>query len=88
MRIGEGGSGTVYKAMMHGCDEVAVKVVRTAHPAPDEAAAFQKEVRDPRPAGGPMHPVLLSASNMHDLHHPLRLSVGGVGRSAWPHEPE
>ena len=45
MRIGEGGSGTVYKALMHGCDEVAVKVVRTAQPAPEEAAAFQKEVR-------------------------------------------
>lgn len=44
MRIGEGGSGTVYKALMHGCDEVAVKVVRTAQPAPDEALAFQKEV--------------------------------------------
>ena len=44
MRIGEGGSGTVYKALMHGCDEVAVKVVRTAHPAPEEAVAFQKEV--------------------------------------------
>ncbi|KAK9805390.1 hypothetical protein WJX73_010301 [Symbiochloris irregularis] len=44
MRIGEGGSGTVYKAYMHGCDEVAVKVVRAAHPAPDEAVAFQREV--------------------------------------------
>lgn len=44
MRIGEGGSGTVYKALMHGCDEVAVKVVRTAQPAPEEAASFQKEV--------------------------------------------
>ena len=42
MRIGEGGTGTVYKALMHGVDEVAVKVVRTAQPTLQEAASFHR----------------------------------------------
>ena len=42
MRIGEGGTGTVYKALMHSCDEVAVKVVRTAQPTLQEASEFHK----------------------------------------------
>ena len=42
MRIGEGGTGTVYKALMHSCDEVAVKVVRTAQPTLAEAQDFHK----------------------------------------------
>ena len=42
MRIGEGGTGTVYKALMHSCDEVAVKVVRTAQPTLEEASDFHK----------------------------------------------
>ena len=42
MRIGEGGTGTVYKALMHSCDEVAVKVVRTSQPTLQEASDFHK----------------------------------------------
>ena len=45
MRIGEGSTGVVYKALMHGCDEVAVKIVRAAHPTAKELAVFQREVR-------------------------------------------
>ena len=44
MRIGEGSTGVVYKALMHGCDEVAVKIVRAAHPTQKELELFQREV--------------------------------------------
>ena len=44
MRIGEGSTGVVYKALMHGCDEVAVKIVRAAHPTQKELEVFQREV--------------------------------------------
>ena len=44
MRIGEGSSGTVYKALMHGCDEVAVKLVKAAVPTEKDRESFHKEV--------------------------------------------
>ena len=44
MRIGEGSTGVVYKAFMHG-DEVAVKIVRAANPGRKELLVFKKEVR-------------------------------------------
>ena len=44
MRIGEGSTGVVYKAFMHG-DEVAVKVLRAAQPGRRELLYFKKEVR-------------------------------------------
>lgn len=44
MRIGEGSTGTVYKALMHGCDEVAVKLVKAATPTEKDRDAFFKEV--------------------------------------------
>ena len=44
MRIGEGSSGTVYKALMHGCDEVAVKLVKAVVPTEKEREAFYREV--------------------------------------------
>ena len=43
-RIGEGSTGVVYKAFMHG-DEVAVKMVRAANPGRKELLIFRKEVR-------------------------------------------
>ena len=44
IRIGEGGSGAVYKALMHGCDEVAVKLVKTHGATRSEEVQFHKEV--------------------------------------------
>ncbi|KAK9792727.1 hypothetical protein WJX73_008655 [Symbiochloris irregularis] len=44
LRIGEGSSGTVYKAMMHGCDEVAVKLVKAQVPTEKERENFYREV--------------------------------------------
>lgn len=44
-RLGEGGFGVVYKAVMNGVDEVAVKLVKADTPSPQEMAAFRKEVR-------------------------------------------
>lgn len=44
MRIGEGSSGTVYKALMHGCDEVAVKLVKKPTPTEQERDGFYREV--------------------------------------------
>ncbi|KAK9786899.1 hypothetical protein WJX73_000622 [Symbiochloris irregularis] len=44
-RLGEGGFGIVYKALMNGVDEVAVKLVKAEKPSPKEMALFHKEVR-------------------------------------------
>ncbi|KAK9862458.1 hypothetical protein WJX84_000371, partial [Apatococcus fuscideae] len=44
-RLGEGGFGVVYKAVMNGVDEVAVKLVKADTPTPQEMSAFRKEVR-------------------------------------------
>ncbi|KAK9863425.1 hypothetical protein WJX84_000788 [Apatococcus fuscideae] len=44
-RLGEGGFGIVYKALMNGVDEVAVKLVKADTPSPQEMSAFRKEVR-------------------------------------------
>ena len=45
MRIGEGGCGTVYKGVMHGCDEVAIKLVKDMHPGQEDQQHFRREVR-------------------------------------------
>eukprot|EP01025_Chloroclados_australasicus_P028487 TRINITY_DN2821_c1_g1_i7.p1 TRINITY_DN2821_c1_g1~~TRINITY_DN2821_c1_g1_i7.p1 ORF type:complete len:1255 (+),score=138.74 TRINITY_DN2821_c1_g1_i7:174-3938(+) len=44
-RLGEGGFGVVYKAVMNRVDEVAVKVVKTDAPKPKELELFKKEVQ-------------------------------------------
>eukprot|EP00891_Asterochloris_glomerata_P003410 jgi/Astpho2/3410/e_gw1.00054.45.1_t len=44
-RLGEGGFGVVYKALMNGCDEVAVKLVKADKPSPKDMILFHKEVR-------------------------------------------
>ena len=46
-RLGEGGFGIVYKALMNGVDEVAVKLVKADRPSPKEMALFHKEVVRP-----------------------------------------
>ena len=43
-RLGEGGFGVVYKALMNGVDEVAVKLVKADKPSAKEMALFHKEV--------------------------------------------
>ena len=43
-RLGEGGFGIVYKALMNGVDEVAVKLVKADQPSAREMALFHKEV--------------------------------------------
>lgn len=43
-RLGEGGFGVVYKALMNGVDEVAVKLVKAERPSAKEMARFHKEV--------------------------------------------
>ena len=45
IRIGEGGNSVVYKAIMHDCDEVALKLIRVARPSPAEQQLFEQEVR-------------------------------------------
>ena len=42
-RLGEGGFGVVFKALMNGVDEVAIKVVKTDKPTQKEMALFHKE---------------------------------------------
>lgn len=44
-RLGEGGFGIVYKALMNNVDEVAVKLVKTDKPSHKEMDLFLKEVR-------------------------------------------
>ena len=44
-RLGEGGFGMVYKAIMNDVDEVAVKVVKTDRPSEKEMEQFDQEVR-------------------------------------------
>ncbi|KAL3155148.1 hypothetical protein ABBQ38_011204 [Trebouxia sp. C0009 RCD-2024] len=44
-RLGEGGFGVVYKALMNGVDEVAVKLVKADKPTNKELTLFHKEVR-------------------------------------------
>lgn len=44
-RLGEGGFGVVYKALMNGVDEVAVKLVKADKPSQKEMSLFHKEVR-------------------------------------------
>eukprot|EP00775_Hariotina_reticulata_P009273 gene9273-9438_t len=44
-RLGEGGFGVVYKAVMHGVDEVAVKLVKATSPNRQELELFLKEVQ-------------------------------------------
>ena len=48
-RLGEGGFGVVYKAVMNGVDEVAVKLVKADTPTPQEMAAFRKEASQHTP---------------------------------------
>ena len=43
-RLGEGGFGVVYKALMNGVDEVAVKLVKADKPTNKELTLFHKEV--------------------------------------------
>lgn len=43
-RLGEGGFGVVYKALMNGVDEVAVKLVKGNRPTHREMCLFHKEV--------------------------------------------
>ena len=43
-RLGEGGFGVVYKALMNNVDEVAVKLVKADKPSVKEMALFHKEV--------------------------------------------
>ena len=50
-RLGEGGFGIVYKALMNGVDEVAVKLVKADKPSAKEMALFHKEVRFGQQAG-------------------------------------
>lgn len=42
-RLGEGGFGVVFKALMNGVDEVAIKVVKADKPTQKEMALFHKE---------------------------------------------
>ncbi|KAK9807719.1 hypothetical protein WJX72_007116 [[Myrmecia] bisecta] len=44
-RLGEGGFGVVYKALMNGVDEVAVKLVKADKPSAKELSLFHKEVK-------------------------------------------
>ena len=44
-RLGEGGFGVVYKALMNGVDEVAVKLVKADKPTNKEMSLFHKEVQ-------------------------------------------
>ena len=44
-RLGEGGFGVVYKALMNGVDEVAVKLVKADKPTNKELLLFHKEVQ-------------------------------------------
>lgn len=44
-RLGEGGFGMVYKAIMNNVDEVAVKVVKTEKPSHKELDLFLQEVK-------------------------------------------
>ena len=44
IRVGEGGTGTVYKAVMHGCDEVALKLIKTREASQAEHVRRQREV--------------------------------------------
>lgn len=43
--LGEGGFGTVYKALMHNVDEVALKVVRRQNPTLQDLQSFVQEIR-------------------------------------------
>lgn len=43
-RLGEGGFGVVYKALMNGVDEVAIKLVKADKPSAKELTLFHKEV--------------------------------------------
>lgn len=43
-RLGEGGFGVVYKALMNGVDEVAIKLVKAEKPSAKELTLFHKEV--------------------------------------------
>ena len=43
-RLGEGGFGIVYKALMNGVDEVAIKLVKAEKPTTKELTLFHKEV--------------------------------------------
>ncbi|KAL4420423.1 hypothetical protein ABPG75_010079, partial [Micractinium tetrahymenae] len=44
-RLGEGGFGVVFKGLMNGVDEVAVKRIKAEAPSDAELAAFHREVR-------------------------------------------
>ena len=58
-RLGEGGFGVVYKALMNGCDEVAVKLVKADKPSPKDMILFHKEVRHLRSlVGAKQHPTI------------------------------
>ena len=46
-KLGEGGFGVVYKALMNGVDEVAVKLVKADKPTQKEMSLFHKEVSHP-----------------------------------------
>lgn len=57
-RLGEGGFGVVYKALMNGVDEVAVKLVKADKPTNKELTLFHKE------AGPPSLPPFVSACTL------------------------
>ena len=69
-RLGEGGFGVVYKAIMNGVDEVAVKLVKADTPTPQEMAAFRKEVSQPPT------PHSLLGGSFTDLSNTSRWSFG------------
>ena len=60
-RLGEGGFGVVYKALMNGVDEVAIKLVKADKPSPKELTLFHKEV-SACPAATPMHVLTLRST--------------------------
>ena len=77
-RLGEGGFGVVYKALMNGVDEVAVKLVKADTPSPQEMAAFRKEVSPPSllwpvSLSFLFHPHCLAASLQTRLQSALQL---------------